>query len=156
MDKNYIREFREVLRRFEREIFFQKNESCCNGVTLAQCHTLLEIENKGKISVTDLAKNLSLDKSTISRTVDGLVNMGFVERTIPENNRRMATISLTQQGKKTGKDINCNSDKYIQDTLAVLDEKEKEELLRLLSKITLSMSKLRSSSEENGGNMGCC
>jgi DNA-binding MarR family transcriptional regulator len=144
-DNQIIRKFRDILRRFEREIFVQTNECCCNGVTLAQCHALLEIESKNKESITELSKTLGLDKSTISRTIDGLVNVGLVDRTVPEENRRTSILKLTDAGKKVCHSINGNNDKYISNTLSVLSESEKEELLRLFEKITDQMVKIRSS-----------
>lgn len=143
MDNEYIKSFRDVLRKFEREIFFQNTESCCKGVTLAQCHTLLEIEKNEKITVTELANNLSLDKSTVSRTVDGLVNIGLVKRVIPFDNRRMAILSLTDTGIKTCRDINLKNDKYVTDNLSILSNNEQKELLRLFEKLTGNMINLR-------------
>jgi DNA-binding MarR family transcriptional regulator len=145
IDDQTIKKFREILRRFEREIFVQTNECCCNGVTLAQCHALLEIESKNKESVTELAKTLCLDKSTVSRTVDGLVNIGLVDRTIPEENRRTSILKLTEAGKNVCHSINGNNNEYISDTLSILTDTEKEELIRLFEKITNQMIKLRSS-----------
>jgi DNA-binding MarR family transcriptional regulator len=144
-DDQTITRFRNILRRFEREIFVQTNECCCSGVTLAQCHALLEIASKNQESVTELAKTLCLDKSTVSRTIDGLVNIGLVDRTIPEENRRTSILKLTKAGEKVSHSINCNNDKYISDTFSVLTEAEKEELIRLLEKITNQMIRLRSS-----------
>jgi DNA-binding MarR family transcriptional regulator len=144
-DNQFIKKFREILRRFGREIFVQSNESCCNGVTLSQCHTLLEIESKNKESVTELAKTLGLDKSTVSRTIDGLVHIGLVDRSIPMENRRMATLKLTEAGKNVCHSINCNNDKYFYDTLSILTDPEKEELIRLFEKLTNQMIRLRSS-----------
>jgi DNA-binding MarR family transcriptional regulator len=146
-DNQLIKKFRELLRRFEREIFMQNNESCCNGVTLAQCHTLLEIESREKESLTELAKTLGLDKSTVSRTIDGLVNVGLVDRTIPAENRRMSTIQLTEEGKNICNSINCNNDKYFMDTLEALTDSEKELLIGLLEKVTNRMIQLRSQGE---------
>lgn len=142
-----VTKFRELLRRFERELFMQNNESCCSGVTLAQCHTLLEVENKGKESVTVLAKTLGLDKSTVSRTVDGLVNVGLLDRTIPAENRRMATIQLTDEGKDICQTINNTNDSFFEDTLSILTNTEKAELLRLLEKVLGRMIQLRSGDE---------
>ena len=144
-DNHIIKKFRDILRRFEREIFVQTNECCCNGVTLAQCHALLEIESKNKESVTELAKTLCLDKSTVSRTVDGLVSVGLVDRTIPDENRRTSILKLTVAGKNVCRSINGNNDKYITDTLSILTEPEKEALLKLFEKITNQMVKMRSS-----------
>ncbi|HCT29709.1 MAG TPA: hypothetical protein DIW31_03005 [Bacteroidales bacterium] len=143
-DNQTVKQFRKILRRFERELFMQNSDSCCNGVTLAQCHTLLEIENKGKESLTELAKTIGLDKSTISRTVDGLVNVGLVDRTIPAENRRMATIQLTEAGKSICQNINSTNDKYFEETLSVLTDTEKQELIKLLEKVVDRMVQLRS------------
>jgi DNA-binding MarR family transcriptional regulator len=139
-----IKKFRQILRRFEREIFMQSNESCCN-VTLAQCHTLLEIESEDNDTVTELAKKLGLDKSTVSRTIDGLVSHGLVDRTIPAENRRIATLKLTDYGKNVCCSINSKNDKYFNNLLSILSEPEKNELLRLFEKITNQMISLRSS-----------
>jgi DNA-binding MarR family transcriptional regulator len=140
-----VKNFRVLLRRFERELFMQNTDSCCNGVTLAQCHTLLEIESKGKGSLTELANILGLDKSTVSRTVDGLVNVGLVDRTIPAENRRMATLQLTNSGKNMCNSINQTNDKYFADILSILTPAEKSEFPRLLEKVVNRMVELRSS-----------
>ena len=143
MKKAFIKKFREIIRKFEREIFFLNNDSCCNVVTLAQCYTLMEIENKGNISVSELANCMTLDKSTVSRTVDTLVNMGLINREIPTENRRMTLISLTDAGQKTCDDINSKNDKYIDDNLSILSGEEQIELLKLFEKITHNMILLR-------------
>ena len=143
MNKKKLARFREILRAFDRELFLQNNASCCNGVTLTQCHTLLEIENKEVITITDLANNLSLDKSTVSRTVDGLVNIGLVDRTIPKKNRRTTELCLTDQGKKTCDSINYTNNQYILDVLADFTDQEKTELVRLFDKVTQNMTRLR-------------
>jgi DNA-binding MarR family transcriptional regulator len=145
-----VKSFRELLRRFERELFMQNNESCCNGITLAQCHTLLEIESKQKESLTELAGTLGLDKSTVSRTVDGLVNIGLVDRTVPAENRRMAVLQLTNAGKNICQTINNSNDSYFENSLSVLNEKEILELIRLLDKFINRMVELRTQNE------GCC
>lgn len=145
----HVKEFRGLLRRFERVLYMQNSESCCNGVTLAQCHTLLEIENKGKESLTELSKKLGLDKSTISRTVDGLVNNGLVNRSIPAENRRMATLQLTESGEKVCQMINSYNDRYFDKVLAVLNEKETGEFLRMLTLVINRMIEIRHGSTED-------
>ena len=143
MKKALIRKYREILRGFERELYFQNISSCCNGVSLAQCHTLLEIEGKEKISVSELAKNLSLDKSTVSRTIDGLVKKGFIHRNIPSENRRTTQLQLTKEGMITCENINWNNDDFISKTLEELDEAEQSQFLRLFEKITNTMVEIR-------------
>jgi len=140
MKKAYIHKFRKILRVFDQELFLQNNASCCNGISLAQCITLLEIEKNSEISVSDLAKNLSLDKSTVSRTVDGLVNINMVNRVIPKENRRLALINLTGSGRQICSSINYTNDSYIREVLNDFTEEEREEFLRLFSKLTYNMA----------------
>jgi len=143
MDKKFIHQFREIIRIFDRELFMQNNASCCNGISLAQCHTLLEIEKSNEISISELASSLSLDKSTVSRTVDGLVNINMVDRIIPDDNRRKAILNLTDNGKQICTTINYSNDSYIKQVLNDFTENEREEFLRLFRKLTCNMAVLR-------------
>ena len=151
IDNKSVKKFRELLRRFERELFMQKNDCCCNGITLAQCHTLLEIDSKEKESLTELSKTLGLDKSTVCRTVDGLVNIGLLDRTIPTENRRMSTIQLTELGKNVCNSINVENDLYFGELLTILSDSERSEFVKTLDKVVLRMKELRSKEEKS-----CC
>lgn len=107
-----IRKFRDSLRRFERLVFEQfKGSSCCTEVSLPQCHALLEIESRGVASLNDVAKSLGLDKSTLSRTIDALVDSGLVKRALNEEDRRSIRLSLTSQGEQICHEINDRNDR---------------------------------------------
>jgi len=114
MDKDKIRSFRKDLRKFDRlnELL---NSSCCSGVTMAQCHVLLEIEENSEITTNQLADNLKLDKSTLSRTIDKLVNAGLVDRKVSPTDRRYTFLFLTEAGQTKCKEINdVNDNSYNQ------------------------------------------
>lgn len=150
MEEKFIHRFREIIRVFDREIFYQNNASCCNGISVAQCHTLLEIEKNNEISVSELAGNLSLDKSTVSRTVEGLVNISLVDRVTPKENRRLALLNLTENGKQVCKTINYTNDLYILNVLKDFSDKERDEFLRLFEKLTCNMATARLGPDEKG------
>jgi len=143
MDQKYIHHFREIIRIFDRELSVQNDASCCNGISVSQCHTLLEIEKNNEISVSELATKLSLDKSTVSRTVEGLVNISLVDRIIPKENRRKALINLTDNGKQVCSTINYSNDSYIEAVLKDFTREEQEDFLRLFEKLTKNMSEER-------------
>ena len=145
MDQKYIHRFRELIRIFDRELSFQNNASCCNGISVTQCHTLLEIEKNSEISVSELASKLSLDKSTVSRTVEGLVNISLVDRVIPKENRRMALINLTDNGKQVCSSINYSNDGYLKAVLKDFSQEERKEFLRLFEKLANNMTEERKS-----------
>jgi len=103
----------------------------------------MEIEKKGIISVSELAHCMSLDKSTVSRNVDSLLNLGLIKREIPAENRRKALVSLTETGQETCNEINSENDKYICDIISILTSKEQTELLKMFGRITDNMALLR-------------
>jgi DNA-binding MarR family transcriptional regulator len=111
MDNQIVREFRINLRRLEQVMVSQQKKNAArHGVSLAQGHCLLAIEQLGRPSQNDLADQLCLDKSTLSRTVEGLVQIGLIERAIDDKDRRVYRIRLTEQGEKTCLTINTTYD----------------------------------------------
>ena len=106
-----IRGFRRDLRTLEREVVFSLSaDAGCCGVTFAQCHLLLEVEQRGTTSITGLATALELDKSTLSRTVDVMVRAGLLSRESDPASRRQQVIGLTTRGKQKAETINTACD----------------------------------------------
>lgn len=104
------KQLRESIRKLERVLgVLNENEMSCCGVTLAQCHAIVEIGRVGSLSLVDLANLLNLDNSTTSRTVNNLVNKGFVERRLDPEDRRYVTITLTKNGSDIFNQIERNT-----------------------------------------------
>ena len=94
-----IRDFRRVLRHLERIIISGlKDDSSCCGITVNQCHLLLEIFDRCETDITELKNYLGLDKSSVSRTIDSLVNSGLLLRVEKEEDRRYQMVSLSEKG----------------------------------------------------------
>jgi DNA-binding MarR family transcriptional regulator len=109
MTLSEIRHYRRILRRFERVTHAQL-KNCCSNVTLAQCLVLLEIEEGGRLTMGQLASRLRLDNSTLSRTIEGLVKGGLVERSREDRDRRVVRIRLTRKGTSTCRSIHEEND----------------------------------------------
>jgi len=92
--------------------------------------------------VGELASNLSLDKSTVSSTIEGLVKVGLVDRSIPANNRRSVCIKLTQQGMLTCHQINNENDTYFERALSPLKDEDLKAFMDTFEKITNNMKEL--------------
>jgi DNA-binding MarR family transcriptional regulator len=131
MDIKTIRKFREYARKFDRIVNTQDYVNCCCGVTIPQCHIIMELGNGVKLTINELAKKLGLDKSTISRTVEGLVTVGLIDREIPKSDRRYSRVSLTIQGNNVYKTINKTNDKFWEKALESLPEKKQEDFVNL-------------------------
>jgi len=102
MTADEIRAFRRQLRRLLRASgVLLQDRTCCEGLSVAQCHALVEVEENPGVTLGDLANILGLDKSTLSRTVDALVGQGFVRREAHPTDRRYNVHSLTPEGSAT-------------------------------------------------------
>ena len=150
MDIKKIRLLREKLRQLERKLDdrFRSDSGCC-GLTLAQCHTLLEIGNKGEISLVELASRLSLDTSTLSRTINGLVILGLVNRLANEKDRRYISISLTDQGRKVFDEIEKTFNDYFSSVLELIPVEKREVVVESISLFSDALRKYNDSA-------GCC
>lgn len=140
MDKDKIRSFRKSLRLFERLTAAQlKEDSCCHGITLSQCHTILEIEALGQATIVALVRRLDLDKSTLSRTIDGLVNMGLVDRIPHPTDRRFMLLSLTQQGLATADRINRSNDAYFENVFQEIPAEDRDDVINHFEQLATAM-----------------
>lgn len=148
MDLPTIRRFRKSIRHIERELNIQNNSNCCHGTTLAQCHTLLEVFSHDSINLSDLSQRLYLDKSTVSRTIEGLVKMDMVNRSIPDENRRKVIISLTDKGKEVCNKINSESDSFFREVLDSVPKKDLPVFLNCFEMVTQAMIQKNLSGKE--------
>jgi len=139
MNTDIIRRFRENLRHFERQLERQNSSGTCCGVSVAQCHLLMELNKEDGITLNTLSDRLVLDKSTVSRTVEGLVNTGMVTRIIPKENRRTTHIFLTEQGARVCTTINAGNDDYFINVLLAIPEKDREGFFNSFEKMVKKM-----------------
>ncbi len=149
----FIRDFRRDLRVLEREAVRNlEGETSCCGVTLAQCHAILELSFSGS-SLTALAAALDLDTSTLSRTVDGLVKTGWVERTQDAADRRAVRLALTAAGRAKVAEIDGMCDRYYESLFAEMSEKDRKCVARAVKLMAGLMRSHRTAPESSAA---CC
>ena len=68
-------------------------------LTLAQLHCMHTIEELGAPAMTDLARQLGLQPSTVTALIDALVEHGLVERLEDSEDRRMVRVQPTALGR---------------------------------------------------------
>lgn len=96
-----IQRFREYTRQLECHLGnMNQADCCCCGVSQTQCFLIVEIGRKPGISVKELAEILRTDKSSISRSVEELVQKEFVERKPSREDRRYVELRLLQKGQE--------------------------------------------------------
>ena len=78
--------------------FRDRNDICCYGISVSQCHTLETVGEHGTQTMQSLAQHLHLAVSTVTRVVDQLVEKGLVERRTGATDRRVCEVALTPHG----------------------------------------------------------
>jgi len=147
-----IRNFRKKLRVFEQFLSNQLYDCCC-GVTVAQCHCLFAIEDLGKTTVGDLADYLNLDKSTLSRTVESLVRLGYVNRENNLDDRRSYLITMSPAGHQQVDKMHIVNDLYFSQVFESIPETDRELIAKHLSLFVDAIKQYETSREVDDN---CC
>lgn len=72
-----------------------------NGIEISsgQGRILFVLWKEDYLTVSEISRQTSLAKNTVSIVIDGMVQKGLLKRTINPKNRRQTIISLTEQAK---------------------------------------------------------
>jgi DNA-binding MarR family transcriptional regulator len=143
MNKLYkVNQLREYIRQMEHKLgILEESEVSCCGITLAQCHALVEIGRAKSISLIELSELLNLDNSTMSRTVNNLVNNGLAERELDPKDRRYVTIKLTESGIKLFEGIEESMNLYYLKVFQSIPSEKQEQVLESLQILLEAITK---------------
>lgn len=131
---------RELIRILVRNLdVLEKSDASCCGVTITQCHAIVEIGRMKKVSLIDLAELLGLDKSTMSRTINNLVEDGLVNRDLVAENRRYVSIQLTNNGIEVFDNIEESMATYYSSIFTSIPENKRSQVLESLKLLTAAV-----------------
>jgi DNA-binding MarR family transcriptional regulator len=147
------KQLREMVRILERKLgILQESGFSCCGVTMSQCHALVEIGRAKSISLNELAELLNLENSTMSRTVNNLVTNELAKRDIDPQDRRYVTISLTDSGNKVYEGIEEEMNLYFKGIYETIPENKKQQVLESIQVLIEAIHKSECcKNEENYG-----
>jgi DNA-binding MarR family transcriptional regulator len=70
------------------------------GLNLARHRALSVVSTLEPCTMSELAEFTAVDRTTLTRTVDQLVDGGLVRRTTPREDRRQVVLTLTEPGRR--------------------------------------------------------
>lgn len=88
--------FMETLRRLHLELA----QHMVSGVTGGQFFVLKKINDRGSLTVSEVAGELGVSLSAITALADRLYKAGLVERRRDEKDRRLVWLELTREGRR--------------------------------------------------------
>lgn len=69
------------------------------GLNLVQWRVLTVVRRIENCTMTTLARYTGIERTTLTRTVDQLVERDFVMRCVPETDRRQVNLAMTESGE---------------------------------------------------------
>lgn len=127
---NQAQLLRESLRLLVRKLgVLERGDASCCEITLSQCQTIVEIGRAGTMSVNLLAEILGVDKSTVSRSVDKLVNNGVLMRDTDQEDRRSVILSLSDKGQSVFEEVEKRMTIYFEEVVAAIPDDKREQII---------------------------
>ncbi len=128
-----VKQFREQTRQLECHLGnINSADCCCCSVNKTQCFLIVEIGRKPGISVKELAEMLRIDKSSVSRFVEDLVQKEFVVRKPSVEDRRFVTLHLLSKGQERFEKIEHDMHYKFKEVLENIPENKREQVIESL------------------------
>lgn len=128
-----VRDLRHASRQLVRALGFMQSTFAGVDCTAAQCHALVELGARGRLTTAELAELLEVDKSTASRTVRPLLQKKLVVAETDPGDQRARPLRLTRAGQQRVARIHSGADTQVEEALALLSEDERATVLRGVS-----------------------
>jgi DNA-binding MarR family transcriptional regulator len=105
------------------------------GLSSVQFAALVKVRDEGRSSQNQLGRLVYLDPVTIMGVINRLADRDLIQRMPDASDKRRTLLSITPVGLELLEDMQAAGHQVSADTLEPLDEQEKAEFLRLLSKL---------------------
>ena len=105
--------------------WLQRSEMACGPVTVQQCHTLGALMDS-PLAMKDLADEMALHQSTLTRVVDRLEAKEFVSRRRRPDNQRVVDVAITEIGRTLYQQLDAASTATVGRVLALVAHDEQE------------------------------
>lgn len=130
--EDHIGYWLRCLSNFVSDSFSQKLQR--HEISVAQWVVMRTLYHNSDINLNKAAEIIGVDKSSLSRMIERLVQKNLVNR-IDGKDRRSLGLSLTEEGKKIVPELANLADKNDEEFFAVLSKKEKQEFLSTINKL---------------------
>jgi len=135
-----IAHVRQISRVFVRELGLIEGGT---GITLAQCHAMVEIDKYGVLNIKRLAEILHVDASTMSRNIKRMISVGWVTTTTDRRDRRAQLLTLTDSGRDKLEEVNESSTRFMSEALDKLSITQRQTVEKGLDLYVTALTRQR-------------
>ncbi|MHB8127897.1 MAG: MarR family winged helix-turn-helix transcriptional regulator [Mobilitalea sp.] len=116
-------------------IVSELSQNGIDGIVVSHGDIIYALFEKQKMTMAEIAQKIGKDKSTVTALVDKLVRLGYVAKERDAEDTRVVYVTLTTQGKELEPLFEAISREVLEVFYLNVSQEEKEELIRILSKI---------------------
>lgn len=142
-DDEYIGYVLSDVARLMRTVFDRRVRGI--GLTRAQWLVLTRLYRRPGASQTELAVMLEIDRASAGRMLDRMEKNGWVERHADSEDRRINRLYLTDDARRAHKAMWAIAEATVDDALAPLSEREREQFTRLAARVKGQLQNLAGS-----------
>jgi DNA-binding MarR family transcriptional regulator len=106
--------------------------------------------DEGSCTLSDLAQHQSVRLPTISKSITLLVQRGWVERSVPEADRRQTMLKLTRAGRNVLARVKQRAERHVGEMLEPLSAAERTRVDAALTSLTQALSERAACELEQG------
>jgi len=100
----------------------------------AEWTILFYLYHYGPSTSVNISQYLSVEKPTVTRTFNGLEDLGYVQRTVGKD-RREKYMQLTESGKTAYEEARVSIDRYEKEILKGFSEEDQKNMIQMMQKI---------------------
>ena len=139
-----VAELRSVSRDLVRELGVVGERHPTVPCTVTEGHILLELDAAHRLTVSELAGRLALDKSTTSRALAQLAARRRVSEDADPRDQRRKLFRLTKTGQRLASRIHAHADERVREALSLLGPDEPDEILAASRRFARALRNARS------------
>lgn len=117
---------RQAARQLVRELQMLDGRRSIEGFSFSECHLVTELHSMGEATASDMAERLVLEKSTISRLCNGLLERGMLVAERDHNDGRRRLLRLSEKGIASALRVHRKALKQVDSALAFLPPDERQ------------------------------
>ncbi|WP_028828428.1 MarR family winged helix-turn-helix transcriptional regulator [Proteocatella sphenisci] len=99
-------------------------------------------ENNGKLTMSQIAKKIGKDKSTVTPLITKLFQLGYIDKLKNDDDKRITYITITDKGRQLESTFNSITSQVHETAYKNFTPEEKQIFLELLKKLNMNFTKL--------------
>ncbi len=130
----------ELVRKYQ---FRDRNETVGYGLSVAQAYGLRALSEAGPLTMGELAGELRVSVSTMTRIVDQLVRKALVARVQDPGDRRLCNVVQTAAGRRLWAQIEGDLTRSDAEVLRMISTAERETVIRVIGLLSAAVDEWR-------------